>query len=197
MLHVGSLSLTDEPSAEATLAAIVNAKSRGSLISYDPNYRASLWKDEKAAVEKMKSLVPYADIIKLSDEELPLLTGTDDPEKGSLLLAGQGVSLVTVTLGENGAFYRLGDIAGSVPGIKVKLADTNGAGDSFLGALLSRLRGKTADELKKLTAAEIKEHVSFANAAAALTCTASGATPALPSLDEATRFLNEAVRPDR
>lgn len=194
VLHVGSLSLTDEPCAGATYAALDLAKARGSLISCDPNYRASLWKDEETAIEKMKSLVPYTDVIKLSEEELPLLTGTDDPEKGSLLLAEAGVPLVAVTLGENGAFYRLGDIIGSVPGIKIDLADTNGAGDSFLGALLSRLNGLTADELRRVTAAEIKEHVSFANAAAALTCTASGAIPALPTLDEVHRFLNVTGR---
>ena len=119
ILHFGSVSLTAEPARSATLKAAEKAKAAGAVISYDPNYRASLWKDEATAVEKMLQPLPMADILKVSDEELPLLTGTDDLEKGSAMLAAKGISLVLVTLGANGAFYRFGDKTGSIPGIKV------------------------------------------------------------------------------
>ena len=80
VLHVGSLSLTDEPARSATFAAVEAAKRAGAVISYDPNYRAALWPDEAAAAAQMRSMVPYADVMKLSDEETLLLTGAAEPE---------------------------------------------------------------------------------------------------------------------
>ena len=62
IFHFGSLSLTDEPARETTMEAAAIAKRAGAVISYDPNYRASLWKDEKTAVEGMKSAIPLADV---------------------------------------------------------------------------------------------------------------------------------------
>mgnify|MGYP000467778050 FL=1 len=75
IFHFGSLSLTDQPAKDATLTAVKLAKEAGALISYDPNYRASLWSSESAAAEAMKSMIPYADVMKVSDEESLLLTG--------------------------------------------------------------------------------------------------------------------------
>lgn len=70
VFHFGSLSLTDEPARTATIEAVKIAKSSGVLISYDPNYRASLWEKKETAVEQMKSMIPYVDVMKVSDEEL-------------------------------------------------------------------------------------------------------------------------------
>ena len=69
IFHVGSLSLTDQPARDTTFYAVRRAKNKGSVISYDPNYRASLWPDEKTAKKHMRSLVPYVDLMKISDEE--------------------------------------------------------------------------------------------------------------------------------
>ena len=74
ILHVGSLSLTDEPARSATLWAVEQVRARGGAVAYDPNYRASLWRDEESARKQMRSLVPMADYIKISDEETELLT---------------------------------------------------------------------------------------------------------------------------
>ena len=74
VLHVGSLSLTDEPACGATFAAVDRAKAAGAVISYDPNYRAALWPDAETAARHMRSMVPYVDVMKLSDEETALLT---------------------------------------------------------------------------------------------------------------------------
>ena len=51
IFHVGSLSLTEQPASDTTHYAIRRAKEKGSVISYDPNYRGSLWKDEETAKE--------------------------------------------------------------------------------------------------------------------------------------------------
>ena len=73
IFHCGSLSLTDEPARSATFFAVKEAKAAGAVISYDPNYRPLLWKSEEEAVEHMRSMIPYADIMKISDEETALL----------------------------------------------------------------------------------------------------------------------------
>ncbi|MBQ3952699.1 MAG: carbohydrate kinase, partial [Ruminococcus sp.] len=75
-LHFGSVSLTDEPSRSATLFAAQKARELGATVTYDPNYREALWNSEAEAVEQMKSVLGMVDILKISDEELPLLTGT-------------------------------------------------------------------------------------------------------------------------
>jgi fructokinase len=184
VVHFGSVSLTAEPARSATLAAGELAKQGGALVSYDPNYRANLWPDEETAVAWMKKPLPMVDVLKISDEELPLLTGTDDPEKGTAELAKLGIRLILVTLGSKGVFYRMGEAVGAIGGIKVKVADTNGAGDTFLGALLSRLVLRGEKPLEGLTPGELEEMLSFANRAAALTCTRSGAIPAMPTKEE-------------
>ena len=79
-LHFGSVSLTTDPARSATLYAAKTARENGALISYDPNYRASLWSDEATAIERMLEPLPMVDVLKVSDEELPLLTGTSDLE---------------------------------------------------------------------------------------------------------------------
>ena len=104
ILHAGSLSMTTSPSREACEEALRFAKERGVIISYDPNYRAALWDTEENAVAMMKKLLPLADILKVSDEEMLMLTGTEDFEEGSLVLSGYGPRLVLVPLGSQGVF---------------------------------------------------------------------------------------------
>lgn len=181
ILHFGSVSLTAEPSRSATLYAARTARENGALVSYDPNYRASLWRDEATAVAQMKAALPLCDILKISDEELPLLSGTTDPEKGSAILAQNGIRLIFITLGADGAFFRLGNQTGSVPGIKVKVGDTNGAGDTFFGAALSKL---VREDLNTLTLERLSEIAAFANKAASITTSRRGAIPAMPTLSE-------------
>ena len=118
----------------------------------------------------------------LSDEELPLLTGTTDLEAGSQILADKGIALVLVTLGANGAFYRFGGKTGHVPGVKVKVGDTNGAGDTFFGATLAQLA--KFDRLDDITAQELERIIAVSNKAAAITTSRHGAIPAMPSFGE-------------
>ena len=184
ILHVGSLSMTTSPGKEACIEAVRYAKENGALISYDPNYRAALWDSEEHAIEMMKVLLPMADILKVSDEEMAMLTGTDDYEKGSQILSDYGISLVLVTLGADGVFVRCGDMAESVPGFSVQVADTNGAGDTFFGAMLCQLAAKSKEEDNGLDFDELRHFVTYANKAASITCSRSGAIPAMPTADE-------------
>ena len=186
ILHFGSVSLTAEPSRSATLFAARTAKAAGRLVSYDPNYRASLWPDEKTAIERMREPLPMADILKISDEELPLLAGTDDPVEGSRILAEKGISLILITLGPDGAFYRFKDQCGKVSGVPCVVADTNGAGDTFFGSFLSRLvkRQTEGSLLDGLETKELEGMIAFANKAASITTSRHGAIPAMPTMAE-------------
>jgi len=187
ILHFGSLSLTTEPSRSAALEAAQRAREKGVLISYDPNYRAALWDSEETAVNWMKTPLNMIDVLKISDEELLLLTGTDDLEEGSRILGEYGISLIMITLGSEGVFYRCkgnsgeGDLYGIVPAEEVSVCDTNGAGDTFLGAVLAQIasNGSIPAEREHLEAM-----LTFANRAAALTCSRPGAIPAMPTLAE-------------
>lgn len=184
VLHFGSVSLTAGAARSATIFAARQARQQGVLVSYDPNYRASLWESEEDAVEWMRNPLPLVDLIKLSKEELPLLTGTADPEAASRYLEELGIQLVLITMGEKGAFYRWQGKTGVVPGVATTVADTNGAGDTFLGAALSRLTARGDRPLENLTAEELEKVLAFANRAASITCSRSGAIPAMPTLDE-------------
>ena len=187
ILHFGSLSLTAEPSRRAALSAAQRARGEGVLISYDPNYRAALWDSEEEAVRWMKAPLDMVDILKISDEELLLLTGTDDLEEGSRRLGEHGISLIMITLGSEGVFYRRkgdsdkDDLRGIVPAEKVSVVDTNGAGDTFLGAVLAQIANSRNIPEGRATLEEI---LTFANRAAALTCSRPGAIPAMPTAEE-------------
>ena len=186
ILHAGSLSMTTSPSREACEEALRFAKERGVIISYDPNYRAALWDTEENAVAMMKKLLPLADILKVSDEEMLMLTGTEDFEEGSLVLSGYGPRLVLVTLGSQGVFVRYGEYAEVVPGFRVKVADTNGAGDTFLGAMLAQISARSEKEnlLGGLDQETLRDYLTYANKAASLTCSRHGAIPAMPTAEE-------------
>lgn len=183
VFHVGSLSLTDEPCRSATFFALEYAKEHGSIISYDPNYRAPLWDSKDAAIEGMKSVLPYVDVMKMSDEETELLTGVVDPAKAAALLVEGGIPLVAVTLGADGAYVCTKDGGQVVSGFKSKVVDTTGAGDSFWGGFLYMLVSsgkKPAD----VTLEEAVEFARFANAVASLCVEKRGGIPGMPSLEE-------------
>lgn len=184
IVHFGSVSLTADPARTATLRAVEEAKAQGVTVSYDPNYRAALWESQDQAVEWMRRPLPMVDILKLSDEEMELLSGYNAPQKCSQAMEEKGISLVLITLGSEGVFYRFRGHTGVVPGVATQVADTNGAGDTFFGAVLSRLSRRTQGALDGLTKEELEDILAFANRAASVTCSRSGAIPAMPTLEE-------------
>ncbi|WP_165789613.1 PfkB family carbohydrate kinase [Paenibacillus sp. GM2FR] len=105
MFHFGSLSMTAEPAKTTTLKALKHAKSNGLLITFDPNLRESLWNSLADAKEAINEGLAYADILKVSREELVFLTGKEDPGEGTLqLIRAFDIPLIFVTLGERGCF---------------------------------------------------------------------------------------------
>lgn len=191
IFHVGSLSMTDEPARSATLEAVALAKKAGAKISYDPNYRAPLWKSREDAQENMRRLLPFADLVKISDEETELLTGCSAPEEALRAILAGGAAAAVVTLGKRGALVGAQGCAEVVPTFdSVKTVDTTGAGDSFWGAFLYKiLSGKP---LEQLTFADFRDDARFANAAATLCVTKRGAIPAMPDAASVEKLLREA-----
>jgi fructokinase len=191
IFHFGSVSLTDEPCRSATLESARRAKECGAVISFDPNYRPPLWGGIEAARREILGALPLADIIKVSGEELELVTGQSDPAAGSQALMKYGARLVLVTLGEGGAYYRSPRAAGHVPAPQVDAVDTTGAGDAFTGALLYRLRGLGTEGIAALSAAQLEGCVRFACAAGSLTTLGHGAIPAMPGREKIDACLRE------
>lgn len=181
IFHFGSLSLTEEPSRGTTWVAVEMAKKAGAVISYDPNYRELLWSSKEVAMEQMRSVVGLVDIMKISDEETELLTGKVSPEEASQCLIDQGVKVVVVTLGGEGAFIRTKDATMKVPGFKVQPVDTTGAGDSFWGGFVYSIINSGV-ELDQLTIEELGGFVKFGNALASLCVEKRGGIPAMPEL---------------
>lgn len=136
IFHFGSLSLTDEPSRSAAEYALAVAKKAGCTVSYDPNYRAPLWKDRSSAIEMMKKHIDKTDILKISSEELTMLFG-DDRSRAVKSVLELGVSVLLVTDGGNGAALYMGENGISLPAADVVPIDTTGAGDIFFGTFLS------------------------------------------------------------
>lgn len=184
IFHVGSLSLTDQPARDTTFYAVKGAKNKGSIISYDPNYRASLWENEEIAKKHMRSMIPYVDIMKISDEETELLTDCKNVMEAAEELYRQGVKIVAITLGGNGAYIYNKEGGCVVPGFTVEyVADTNGAGDSFWGGFLYRI-SQSGKKVEALTLEELKEYARFGNAVASLCVEKRGAIPAMPKLSQ-------------
>lgn len=183
IFHFGSLSLTDYPSSEATIQAFQMAKAEGAIISYDPNYRASLWENQKSAVETMKSVIPYVDVMKVSDEESLLLTQANDFETAADVLLAMGPKLVAVTLGESGVLVATRYKKSIVAGFKAEVVDTTGAGDSFWGGFLSKFLSYNSN-VENLAWEQVEECARFGNAVASLCVQRRGGIPAIPTYQE-------------
>lgn len=192
IFHVGSLSLTDQPARDTTFYAVKRAKNKGSIISYDPNYRSSLWENEETAKKHMRSLIPYIDIMKISDEETGLLTDHENVMEAAEALYRQGVKVAAVTLGGNGAYIYNKEGGCVVPGFTVEhVADTNGAGDSFWGGFLYKI-SRSGKKIDNLTLEELTEYARFGNAVASLCVEKKGAIPAMPELSQVEKRLEDA-----
>lgn len=179
VFHFGTLSLTDEPARSATQKAVAYAKSKGKLITYDPNLRKPLWKDMETCKEQLLWGLAQADVVKISDEEVEFLFGCTPEEGADKLLEEFGVSLAMVTLGPNGAYLKNKNGSTYVKCPKVSPIDTTGAGDIFGGSAVSRLL-KLGVAPNALSVEQMYAVGSFASTAASLSTEASGGIPSIP-----------------
>lgn len=187
--HFGTLSLTDEPSRTATYQAVTYAKSKGKLITFDPNLRKPLWRSMEEAKEQILWGLRQADVVKISDEEVEFLWNCTAEEGGEKLLSEFDVSLAMVTMGAKGAYLKnkRGECYVRCP--KVTPVDTTGAGDIFGGSALSRILALDI-ALGELSAEQMAEIGSFASTAASLSTEKSGGIPSIPSIET----INECMK---
>jgi fructokinase len=172
-----SVGLVAEPCRSGVLKALAVARDAGLLRVYDANLCLSMWGSESEARYGLRLGLERADVVKLSLDELEFLSGTPELVEGMNTLWTDGMRLMMVTLGAQGCAYRTAADLGQLPGYRVEVLDTGGAGDGFLAGLLAELlaTGLSFDR------ALIERALRFANAAGALTTTRRGAIAALPT----------------
>lgn len=183
----GSVTLSAD-ARDAALQAARWAREGGVLVAFDANYRPGVWPGETAARDAVMEALRCADIAKLNDVELKLLTGTDDPRTGCRPILDLGVRLCLITLGAGGAWFDDGRVSGSVPGFDAEVVDTTGCGDAFLAAFLAGLvaEPRTLDELDR---GALFRLVETANAAGARAAMRHGAIAGLPTRAEIDALL--------
>lgn len=179
LLHYGSLLFTTEPGRSTVYALLERAKKMGKILSYDPNWREPLWKDRETGLREMRAGVAYADILKLSEEELPLLTGETDLTRGLSALHAMGPAVIALTRGAQGCLISCREGTAACPTYDTPVIDTTGCGDSFFGAFLSQIL-LSGREISSLTLKDLTAFADYANASGSVCGTAKGAIPALP-----------------
>ena len=189
VFHFGTLSLTDEPARTTTYQAVAYAKSKGKLITYDPNLRKPLWSSLDTARLQLLWGLQQADVVKISDEEVEFLFGLA-PEAGAAhILSEYGVKLVFVTCGPDGCYFSNGIAQGHVESLQnIKVVDTTGAGDIFGGSALWKLL-QTGKAPEALTEAELREITRFACTAAGLSTTKAGGISSVPAYENVINLL--------
>ena len=182
IFHFGSLSLISEPARTATAFALDAAKKAGCIITYDPNYRAPLWKNADIAAETMREYARYADMIKLSVEEACMITGKADADEALGSVAVMGAKVVLMTDGGKPVRYISNGGRSSVPASNVKAVDTTGAGDIFFGTFLTAFL-RSGLPLDALNAANTRTMVEKAVDVAGRSTLEHGAIASIPNWD--------------
>lgn len=189
LFHFGTLSSTHDGVKAATRYAIDVAEKNGLLISFDPNLREPLWKSLDDARREIEYGLSHCNILKISDNELEFMTGTDNYDEGIRILRGRfDIDLIFLTLGSSGsrAFYK--DISAETPSFnEVTPIEKTGAGDTFAGCALSRVLDYG---MENITEDRLKELLVFANAGATLVTARKGALKVMPQEEE----INDLIK---
>jgi fructokinase len=190
IFHCGSISLSENPCRQAQFKAARLARTLGVLVSFDPNWRPSIWRDHSVAHDLIWKMMRLSDVVKVADEEWEFITGEtglslQSLEAGAQKIREAGPQLVVVTRGAAGAYFNFEKrnsevVSGEVAGHVVEAMDTLGAGDAFVAGLLLRLLEYSRLE-DALDFAELQNILRFANACGALATMQCGAIPALPT----------------
>ena len=202
LLHTGSIATMLAPGAADVLAAVEHAHP-AVTVSFDPNCRPSIITDVDYARRQTEKFVSLADVVKASDEDLEWLYPGEDPLDSArrwLSLGGsEGPALVVVTRGADGPWGVNASGEARFPAPSVDVADTVGAGDSFMAALLSGIVDLGLDgaqnrkDLRELSSDSLRDLLAHAAWAAAVTVSRAGANP--PSRAELNRMELEAQEP--
>lgn len=189
VFHFGTLSLTDEPCISATKKAYEAAKAAGALISFDPNLRPPLWKNEADSRAAIEWGLSRCDFLKIADNELLFMTGETDFDKGAAILRERfpDIRLLNVTAGADGSYSYYEDKRVFMPACKLGgVIETTGAGDTFCASVINFVLEHGMDGL---TEAELEEMLLFANTAAYLVTTKKGAIRSMPEKEQVLKII--------
>ena len=154
------------------------------FISFDPNYRHLLFKNNKKSfIDQSWNFLTSCHFFKLSDEEAMLITGKLTIKDAAEVLLQKTKAVFAITLGKEGTMLGYGNSTEIIQSIQVKPVDTTGAGDAFVGAVLYQLSDKSFEEIQSLTKEEWKHIIYNANKAGARTCEYMGAMEAFKHLN--------------
>lgn len=185
-LHICSIALANEPSRSSTFFAMKKIKEAGGFISFDPNLRDEVWANQSDIRSVVLKAVALADVVKFSDDELLFLTETVTLTAALAKVKQYQNELVLITQGEKGAIVIHHDQQQQLVGKAIQPVDTTGAGDAFVGGLITYLA--QSECWNKPT--EIVQAVQWANACGALATTQKGAMTALPLTEQLQQYLS-------
>ena len=189
IIHAGSCSLSASPVAEATIKALKTGHDLGKLVSFDVNYRNLMWNDDQqACADAVKAILPYVDILKISEEEVEMPGGQEHIQD---LMKENQIAMVVETLGSEGACAYLGEEVIHVAGRKVKAVDATGAGDAFWGAFLSSLRIQGVEKNTDLSAQIVKNAMEYGNISGCICVQSKGAIDSLPTRETIEAYIRE------
>jgi fructokinase len=181
-VHVGSVAAYLAPGAD-TVEAMVRERTGEATVSLDPNIRPVLLGEAATVRVRTERLLALSDVVKASDEDLEWLCPGRDPLSVAQDWVEAGPSVVVVTRGALGSVAVMRDGVLEVPAPSVAVADTVGAGDSYMAALLDGLAAAglagsgRRDALRAATVADVRPVLERAARAAAITVSRPGAQP--------------------
>jgi fructokinase len=185
ILHLGAATALLGGSLEKAYGHyFFDALTQNTFISFDPNFRSDLWRDEESVfIKKCMPFIEKSDLCKFSLEEAQLLSGQQDVDDACKILHEIGVKVIAVTLGNKGTFLSTHQEKVIIPSIQVEPVDTTGAGDAFIGCLLYQI-SLLKDPHEILSDFELlQKMVEKSNKAGAYTTTGFGAISSLPTSD--------------
>ncbi len=190
IFHFGTLSMTHDGIRATTKKAVETAKEAGALISFDPNLREPLWDSLDNAKEQVRWGLGKCDVLKISDNEIQWLTGEEDFTAGVKKIREEfPIPLILVSMGRDGSRAYYGDHYVEVaPFLQENTIETTGAGDTFCACVLNYV---LENGLEALTDEQLKEMLTFANAAASIITTRKGALRVMPTREEVLDFLKK------
>ena len=153
------------------------AKSNNKIISFDANYRESLFGNNKEEFIKCcKEFIVDSNIVKLSEEEAKLISGIEDIKEASQYIVNLGCENLMVTLGKEGTLLSNREKQILIKTKEVKMKDATGAGDAFIGAVIAQILNEPGKSIEKI--------VEMANLVGGITTTKLGALESIPTWDE-------------
>lgn len=185
IIHFGSATaFLPGPLQQAYKSLLQNALEKNIFISFDPNYRRLLFKNNtETFIEQSWHFMQQCHFFKVSDEEAMLITGSSSVFDAAKILSEKTKAIFAITLGKEGTLLMRQNNKIVVESISVQSIDTTGAGDAFVGAVLYQLSKYSLQMIQALSAEDWKNIIYNANKAGARTCEYMGAMEAFKHLN--------------